>query len=122
MFSSVLWKPHLIKHIQLLECIQRHATKYILNDYTSDYRTRLIKLKLLPFMYVLDVNDIIFFITSLKFPTSSFDINDYVHFTIGSICQASSNKLQHIRKSDDHSRNFNFYRLPRIWNALQIIN
>jgi len=37
MFSSVLWKPHLFKHIQLLECIQRHATKYILNHYTSDY-------------------------------------------------------------------------------------
>ena len=122
MFSSVLWKPHLIKHIQLLERIQRRATKYILNDYTSDYRTRLIKLKLLPFMYVLDINDIMFFITSLKFPTSSFNINDYVHFTTGSTRQASSNKLQHIRKSDNHSRNFYFYRLPRIWNALPIIN
>jgi len=38
MFSSALWKPHLIKHILLLEHIQRCATKYILNDYTSDYR------------------------------------------------------------------------------------
>ena len=32
MYCSVLWKPYLVKHIQLLEHIQRHATKYILND------------------------------------------------------------------------------------------
>ena len=73
-------------------------------------------------MYILDINDIMFFITSLKFPTSSFNIKDYVHFTIGSTRQATSNKLQHIRKSDNHSRNFYFYRLPRLWNASPIIN
>ena len=98
-----------------------HVT-YILNDYSSDYRTRLIKLKLIPFMYILDINDIMFFITGLKFPTSSFNIKDYVHFMIGSTRQATSNKLQHIRKSDNHSRNFYFYRLPRLLNALPIIN
>jgi len=59
MFCSVLWKPcmYFIKHI---ERIQQQATKYILNDYISDYKTHLIKLKLLPFMHVLDINDIIF--------------------------------------------------------------
>ena len=38
-----------MKNIQLLESIQWRATNYILNDYTNDYRTRLMKLKLLPF-------------------------------------------------------------------------
>ena len=55
MFSSVLWKPHLIKHIPLLERIQWRTTKYILNDYTSDYKTCPIKMKLLPLMYILDI-------------------------------------------------------------------
>ena len=56
MFASVLWKPYLIQHIQLLERIQRQTTKYIQNDYTSDYKTRLIKLKVLPLMYILNIN------------------------------------------------------------------
>ena len=64
----------------------------------------------------------LFFIANLKFPTSSFNIMDYVHFTVGSTLQATGNKLQHIRKLDNHSRNFYFYRLPRLWNALPIIN
>ena len=54
MFASVLWKLYLIRHIQLLEHIHRQATKYILNDYTSDYKTYLTKLKLLPLMCILD--------------------------------------------------------------------
>jgi len=64
----------------------------------------------------------LFFIANLKFPTSSFNIMDYVHFTVGSTLQATGNKLQHIRKLDNHSRNFYFYRLPCLRNALPIIN
>ena len=73
-------------------------------------------------MYALDINDIMFFVTSLKFLTSSFNIKDYVHNTIGSTHQANSNKLQNIRKSDNYSHNFYFYRLPHLWNALPTIN
>ena len=66
MCCSVLWKSHLIKHIQLIKRIQRRATKYVLNDYVGDYKSRLIKLQILPLMYILDLNDIIFFVRSLK--------------------------------------------------------
>ena len=66
MYCSILWKPYLIKHIQQIERIQRRATKYILNDYTSDYKSRLLKLHILPLMYTLDLNDIMFFIKNLK--------------------------------------------------------
>ena len=52
-----------------MESLQRRATKYILNDYNSDYRTRLIKLHLLPIAMLLELNDICFFITSLKTQT-----------------------------------------------------
>jgi len=80
LFCSILWKPHLIKDINLIEKIQRFATKFFLNDYTSDYKTRLLKLKLLPLMHILDINDIIFLINSRKFPSNSFNIIDFVTF------------------------------------------
>ena len=44
--------------IRQLEQLQRRATKYILNDYTSNYKSRLLELKILPLMYVLDICDI----------------------------------------------------------------
>ena len=60
-----------------IESLQRHATKYILNDYTLDYRSRLIKLDLLPLSVVLELNDICFFVKSVKLSSNnlgSFDI------------------------------------------------
>ena len=56
-----------MKDILNIERVQRHATKYILDDYISDYKTRLIKL--FPLMYFLEFQDIMFTIKSLKFPT-----------------------------------------------------
>ena len=52
MFCSTLWKPDLLKDIRQLEQLQHRATKYILNDYTSNYKSRLLELKNLPLMYV----------------------------------------------------------------------
>ena len=48
MYGSQIWRPLLIKDMKPIESLQRRATKYILNDYTSDYRSRLIQLNLLP--------------------------------------------------------------------------
>ena len=50
-YCSQLWRPYLLKDIITLERIQRRATKFILNDYQSSYRFRLVKLHLLPLMY-----------------------------------------------------------------------
>ena len=35
LFGSQVWRPSLLKDIKALENIQRHATKFILNDYSS---------------------------------------------------------------------------------------
>ena len=37
-------QPYLLRDIAALEQLQRRSTKFILNDYVSDYKTRLIKL------------------------------------------------------------------------------
>ena len=44
-----------------LEKMQHQVTKAILNDYTSDYKSHLIKLQLLPLMYVYELSDIFIF-------------------------------------------------------------
>ena len=46
-----------ILNINMLQRIQRQATKWILNDYQSLYRSRLITLHLLSLMYVYEMND-----------------------------------------------------------------
>ena len=50
-YCSPLWHPYLICDISSLERIQRRATKFILNDNVSDYKTHLVKLNILPLMY-----------------------------------------------------------------------
>ena len=51
-YCSQVWRPRLIKDFTSLERIQRRATKFILNDFSSNYRDRLITLNLLPLLYL----------------------------------------------------------------------
>ena len=54
-YCSQLWRPYLLKDIITLERIQCCATKFILNDYQSSYRFCLVKLHLLPLMYLFEL-------------------------------------------------------------------
>ena len=42
MYCTPTWRPYLHKDIQNIERIQRCATKFILNDYDSNYKTWLL--------------------------------------------------------------------------------
>ena len=77
LYGSQIWRPLHLNDINPIESVQRRATKYILNDYISDYRSRLVKLDLLPLTMLLEFNDICFFIQSLKHisPSNSFNIS-----------------------------------------------
>ena len=65
----------------MLENVQRRGTKSILNEFTSDYKTRLLSLNLLPLAMLYELNDILFF-KSLKKPTAAFHILNYVSFCL----------------------------------------
>ena len=64
-YCSMIWRPNLIRDITLIEQIQRRATKFILNDYSSNYFNRLKQLNLLPLMYIFELNEIFFVLKSL---------------------------------------------------------
>ena len=89
-YCSIIWRPYLIQDIIKLESIQRRATKFIMNDYTSDYKSRLLHINLLPLMYVFEITDIIFLVKSFKFPSASFNINNYVSFSTGTTTRSSA--------------------------------
>ncbi len=80
LYCSPVWRPQRIKDIRDIASVQRRATKFILADYSSDYKLRLTRLNLLPLMMELEVNDIMFFVTNLKDPSQSLNVKDYVQF------------------------------------------
>ena len=114
LYCTQVWCPHLMKDILNMECVQRRATKYILNDYISSYKTCLTKLKLLPLMYLFELHDILFAIKSIKGPTTHFNITDYINFNSTNTRSGTSNKLtptHHLNNSSWHSY---FHRLPSL--------
>jgi len=121
MSCSPVWHPHLMKDITRLEQLQCRATKYILNNYSSDYKTCLIKLQLLPLMYVLELSDIMFFITNTKKLISSFNVNAHISFT-NSCTRSNRLKLSHTPSFNNKRHHFYFNRICRLWNSLPIIN
>ena len=70
-----VWRPCFIKDIIALECIQRHAKKFILGDFSLDYKSHLIYLHLLPLMYVFERFDILL----LSMCLSLITLLDHLH-------------------------------------------
>lgn len=121
-YCSPVWQPYLLSDINNLERIQCSATKYILNNYTNDYKSTLINLNILPLMYTYEIADILFLIKSTRNSTSSFNINNYITFYTGSSQLAKAHKLQHSFDTNNTSRHSYFNRIPHLWNALPVIN
>ena len=74
LYCSSLWRPYHHHHIEALEKVQRRATKYIPSDYTSNYKSRLIQLGILPLMYLFELADIMIFIKSVKYSSDKFNM------------------------------------------------
>ena len=95
------------KDIKLLERVQRRANKYILNDFTSDYRDRQVSFQLLPLMMIYELLDIMYFVKSLKIPNDCFNISNYLKFTTHST-RSSNIRLVHTRSSNNTSIDIQF--------------
>ena len=102
--------------------MQRRATKYILNDYSLDYYSRLRALDLLPLMYQLELNDILFCVKSLQCPSVAFDIRNFIAFSASNTRSGSNAKMVHLRSHNNISRHHYFSRLPRLWNSLPLVD
>ena len=121
-YCSQLWRPRLIKDINRLENVQRRATKYILQDYTSDYKTRLLSLELLPLMLWFELQDVLFLVKCIKEPMDNVNIFNYVEFVSTNTRAASSNKLKHKRCHFSSTHHFYFNRIVRVWNSFPYID
>lgn len=117
-YCSVIWRPQYQRDILQLERVQRRATKWILSDYHSDYKSRLLALDLLPVMMVYELADLSFFLKSFHSPTPNFNIMNFVSFCSGVTRSSSLKKLRIPFNPSNRSRHFYFSRLPRLWNSL----
>ena len=121
-YCSQLWRPYLKKDILILERVQRRATKYILGDYSSSYRERLMALDLLPLMYWLELNDLMYLVNALKNPSDNMSILQFVSFCSSSTRSNTHHKLKHKYNRTSKSHHFYFHRIVRLWNKLPHID
>ena len=94
-YCSPIWRPSLIKHLELLETVQRRATKFILNNFELDYKSRLVHLNLLPLMLWYELADIMLLVKCIKNPDSRLKISKYITFSTTNTRSASFLKLSH---------------------------
>ena len=73
-------------------------------------------------MMQLELNDIMFFIKSLKAPTSSFNILNFVQFCSSATRSSTHLKLKQPFCKKNSVRHSYFNRLPRLWNSLPPID
>ena len=119
LYGSIIWSAN--KHdTNLIESVQRRATKYILNDYASDYKARLKRLNLLPISYCKEIADVCFLYKCInKF--YQFDISEVVKFVNVSNATRSASfrkKLAHTIINTETFANFFSNRVVHIWNSL----
>jgi len=118
-YGSQVWCPYLLKNIDTLEAVQRQSTKFILNDYASGYKSRLLSLQLLPPMFY-ELNDILLFVKSLKEPDAAFNVHNY--FSVSANCTRSTYHHKHKLVRANITKNSYFYGLHCLWNALSPVD
>ena len=121
-YCSQVWHPFLLKGIQVMEKVQQQTTKYVLNDYHSDYKSHLSTLCTLPLMYILEINDIMFIIHSIKNPSISFNIKNYISFSTSNTRSFTYHKLHHSTSSTNCQHPFYLNHIPRLWHSLFTID
>ena len=73
-------------------------------------------------MYTYELNDLIFFIKSLKVPMDHFNIRNYIQFAGNPTRSGTSSKLVHAKALQSSHHHFYFNRFVRLWNHLPDID
>lgn len=123
-YCSQVWRPHHQKDIKAFERVQRRCTKFILNNYTSSYKDRLVSLHLLPLSLWFEFMDITFLISCIKYPQEHFNIFNYVQFVASKTRHSSCFKLKCLlpQSTSNHLNFIYFNRVVKLWNALPVID
>ena len=121
-----MWQPFLVKDNNTLEKVQHRATKFILSSDPSlhEYKERLVSFSMLPLVYILELNNILFFVSCLKNPTHNFPILKSFFFCSSNTRSADheSSKLNLIPFSSIAECNSFICHVPRLWNSLPPID
>ena len=86
------------------------------NDFLELQAEQLTALQILPIIYQLELNDIMFYVTSMNNPSPHFNISDYIleHSSSISTRSQSASKLIHMHSLTNTNHHFYFNRLPRL--------
>ena len=125
-FGSCLWSGTSKHNVQLLEGVQRRATKFILHYPNQDYKERLTNLDLFPLALRRDKIDLLFFYRC-KEGHYDLNINNYVEFSYRNgqdhpTTRSSSDSLKlkiPCCKTEAHMA-FYFNRIVQLWNQLPL--
>ena len=70
----------------------------------------------------MELNDIIFMVKCLQSSSCCINIRNYITFSTSATRSACFHKMIHSISSTNHSHNFYFNRIPKLWNALPSID
>lgn len=119
-YASVVWNPDK-GDLTLLERVQRRATKYILNDYTSDYKIRLSKIGLIPLCYYFEIIDLCFFYKCIH-GFYNLNLSNLIPFRDISVSITRSGQdsllLQALPFRTETAAGFFSHRIVKLWNNL----
>ncbi len=120
-YGSVIWAYGTKKHLKSVEAVQRRATKYITNDYNSEYKSRLTKCNLLPISYLKEVNDICFLYKCLH-NFYNIDIRHILSFYDATTSRTRLGQRPYTlipsRRAPKKAKDFFNRRIVKTWNAL----
>lgn len=119
-YGSVIWHPNK-EDLRHIESVQRRATKYILNDFTSPYSFRLQRLNLLPMSFHKEIIDLCFFYKCM-YNMYNFNIEPFVtlYNTADSVTRRRQQGVLLQPRDFRTERGLCFYsqRIARLWNSL----
>ena len=120
-YCSQVWRPYHVQDTKALERLQRRATKYVLNNYQLDYKSRLVSLNLLPLTLWMELQDILLFLELTKNPPDNFDVFKYVCFIKTSTRHSTECKIKtslSVIPRLNSTRHHYFNRIIKISNSL----